>query len=107
MRQELTKKEKQQMVFDPDNEAAMYLRAMADRRGTEGRISPTENLTGNETVGQLLKIAVNAEKDSVVFYVSLKDLVPTDAGKNKVEAIIKEEISHLLILKQQMMAMKP
>ena len=106
MRKELTEKQKQQMVFDPDNEAAMYLQVMADSHGTEGRISPTENLTGNETIEQLLKIAVNAEKDSIVFYVSLMDLVPAGAGKDKVQAVIDEEISHLVILKQQMTMLK-
>jgi rubrerythrin len=106
MRKELTEKQKQQMVFDPDNEAAMYLQTMADSRGTEGRKSATENLTGNETIEQLLKIAVNAEKDSIVFYVSLMDLVPAGAGKDKVQAVIEEEISHLVILKQQLKALK-
>jgi rubrerythrin len=106
MRKELTEKQKQQMFFDPDNEAAMYLQAMADSHGTEGRKSPTENLTGKETIEELLKIAVNAENDSIVFYVSLKDLVPTEAGKDKVEAIIKEEINHLVILKQQFTMLK-
>jgi rubrerythrin len=102
MREELTENEKKQMVFDPDNEATMYLRAMADGRGTEGKVSTIEMLSGNETTEQLLKTAINAEKDSVIFYVSLKELVPTEAGRDKVETIIKEEVSHLIILKGQL-----
>lgn len=106
MRKALTAEEKQQMTFDPYNEAAMYLQAMADERGTEGKISPGEMLSGSETTEQLLKIAVNAEKDSIVFYVGLKDSVPAAAGKDKVETIIKEEMNHLVILKQQMVLLK-
>jgi len=106
MREDLSENEKKQMVFDPDNEATMYLRAVADGRGTEGKINTTEMLTGGETTEQLLKAAINAEKDSVVFYVSLKDLVPTEAGRDKIEDIIKEEITHLIILKEQMTLLK-
>ena len=107
MREELSENEKKQMVFDPDNEATMYLRTMAERRGTEGKKSVTEMPTGKETVEQLLETAINAEKDSIVFYVSLKDLVPSEAGRDKVEDIIKEELSHLIILKQQLTVLKP
>jgi rubrerythrin len=106
MREELTENEKKQVVFDPDNEATMYLQAMADGRGTEGKASTVEMLTGNETTEELIKTAINAEKDSVVFYVSLKNLVTSEAGRDKVEDIIKEEISHLIILKKQMATLK-
>lgn len=104
MREQLSGKEKEPMVFDPENEAAMYLRAIADSRGSEGRISPTQTLTGNETINEILQIAINSEKDSVVFYTSLKSSVPVRAGSDRVEAIIKEEIGHINILKQRLAA---
>ncbi len=100
MRSELSEEEKQQTVFDPDNEAAMYLQVMASSHGTEGRKSQTEELTGGETIEQIIKIAINAEKNSIVFYVGLKELVPSKMGKDKVGAIIKEEMAHLARLNQ-------
>ena len=36
-----------------------------------------------------------AEKDSIAFYVGIKGLVPAKSGKDKVEKIIIEEMSHV------------
>ena len=102
MRYELSNQEKKETIFDPDSEAALYLQAMADSRGIEGRISPTQKLTGKETIKEILEIALNSEKESVVFYFGLKGMVPTKAGQDRVEAIILEEINHITALLNQL-----
>jgi rubrerythrin len=106
MRKELSGREKEPIVFDPDNQGAMYLQAMADARGMEGRMSPTKKLTGNESTKEVLDIAVNSEKDSVVFYLNLKDLVPVRAGREKVEQVIMEELSHITSLLKKLKTLK-
>jgi len=106
MREELDSADRVETVFDPDNQAALYLRAMADARGSEGKISPTEELTGRETPKEILETALNSEKDSVVFYFGLKGLVPPKAGRDKVEAIITEELGHITTLLRQLEALK-
>jgi len=106
MRKELGPREKEAMVFDRDNEAALYLQTMADGRGYEGKVSLAEKLTGKETPQEILRIAIDAEKDSVVFYVGLKDLVSARAGKDKVEGIIREEMGHIATLKKELAALK-
>ncbi len=106
MRKQLSGKEKAETVFDPYNESVLYLQTMADSRGYEGKISPTEKLTGSEKIEDIFKIAIDAEKNSVVFYVGLKDLVPDRAGKDKVEAIIKEEMGHIATLNKELAALK-
>lgn len=106
MRKELPPKEKEPTVYDPDNEAAQYLRTMADFHGTEGKAGPLEKLTGKETMSELLKIALQAEKDSIAFYVGIKGLVPSRSGKDKVEKIIVEEMSHVSILGAKLQALK-
>ena len=85
-------------IFDPLGRSAMYLQAMADARSWEGRISPMQDLSGNETAKEIIEIALEAEKEMVVFYVGLKDMVYFQAGKNKVEDIIIEELSHISVL---------
>lgn len=84
--------------IDSERRSSMYLQTMADARGWEGRLSPTQELTGNETAGDIIEIALNSEKESVVFYFGLKDLVSTSAGKEKVENIIIEELGHISAL---------
>lgn len=98
MRQELSSDEKGQSVYDPDDEATQYLQTMADGHGYEGRISPTRDLTGSESMKEVIEIALNAEKDSVVFYYGLKSMVPEKAGRDKIEKIILEELSHITTL---------
>ncbi len=98
MREQLSGQEKGWTVFDPDNQSVRYLQAMADARGYEGKITPTKELTGNETLREILEIALNSENESVVFYLGLKELVPVRAGRDKVEAIIIEELSHITTL---------
>ncbi len=98
MRKQLSGQEKGWTIFDPDNQSVLYLQAMADARGYEGKITPSKELTGNETTKEILDIALNSEKESVVFYFGLKGMVPVKAGRDKVEAIIIEELSHITTL---------
>ena len=98
MRKELTAAEKEPTTYDPDNQVAQYLRTMADFHGTEGKASPTEKLTGQESMEEILKIALQAEKNSIAFYVGIKDLVPGKLAKDKVHSIIIEEMAHVSTL---------
>jgi rubrerythrin len=85
-------------IFDPLGRSAMYLQAMADALTWEGRINPMQNLSGSETVKEIIEIALESEKEMVVFYTGLKDLVYFKAGKDKVEDIIIEELGHISVL---------
>ena len=105
MRKDLAAQEKEQTVFDPYDEAALYLQTMADDKGSEGMKSPTEKLTGNESPTELLNIAISAEKNSVLFYVGLKDLVGAKAGQDKIDAIIREEVKHVADLRRTLTAL--
>ncbi len=104
MRGQLSEDEKTPITFDPDNEAALYLQAMAD--GKVFKSDPSEALSGDESIQDILKTAIGLEKDSIVFYASMKDVVPKSAGKEKVDAIIKEEIGHIVDLTKQLTASK-
>jgi rubrerythrin len=105
MRKELAAQEKAETAFDPYNEATLYLQTMADGKGSEGMKNPAEELTGNESSQELLEIAIGAEKNSVLFYVGLKDLVTAKAGRDKIETIIREEVKHVADLRRQLTAL--
>jgi rubrerythrin len=101
MRKQLDASDKEQTTFDPEGEAILYLQAMADSHGTEGKIDRLNKLTGNETAREIFGIAIDAEKNSIVFYTALKELVPS-TGITTVENIISEELGHLAVLKIQL-----
>ena len=106
MRKQLSDRERELRVFDPENEVALYLQAMANGHVFDLKKDPGEQLTGTETVEDILKLAIDAEKDSIVFYLGLKDFVPAKAGKDRVEAIIKEEMGHIAVLNRRLPASK-
>ena len=102
MRAQLKAQEKEATTFDPDNEAGLYLRAMADGHVFDTASNPCDFLTGNETMAEILKKAILCEKDSVVFYLGIKDMVSDSEGKDKVEAVIREEMGHISLLNKHL-----
>jgi len=93
-------------VFDPEGQAGLYLRAMADGHVFDMRADPSERLTGKETMGDILQTAIGLEKDSIVFYLGMKEMVPERLGKAKIDDIIKEEMSHITDLSKELAALK-
>lgn len=106
MRAELSDAEQAPVVFDPDSEAQMYLRMMADGHVFDVKADPVEQLADKETPEDVLQMAIGLEKDSIVFYTGLKECVSRKAGRDKVEAIIKEELGHIATLNEKLEALK-
>ncbi len=80
--------------FDPEGLTASYLHAIAD-----GKVFDSEKqLTGEETMADIIKHAIKLEKDSIVFYIGIKEMVPISFGQDKVEKIIQEEMYHVVSL---------
>jgi rubrerythrin len=100
LRSELSGKEKASTVFDPQNESVLYLRALAD---TKVFFEKEIDFSSMESV---LKAAILAEKDSIVFYLGMKETVPDKYGKDKLENIIKEEMGHIKLLGNELKALK-
>lgn len=100
LRSKLTASEKAQTVFDPEGETVRYLKALADSKVFFEKTIDTDNMEG------ILKEAITAEKDSILFYLGLKDAVPEALGKDKIDAVIKEEMSHINLLTRELVALK-
>jgi rubrerythrin len=100
MRTALSAQEKGGTVFDPDNEAVMYLKALADTKVF------FEKALDTSTLKEILKAAIAAEKDSIVFYLGMRDAVPARLGKDRIDAIIKEEMGHIRQLSAKLVALK-
>jgi rubrerythrin len=100
MRRELADADEGLKAFDPEGEAERYLAAFADGRIFDLNADPVALLGRQETVEGILELAIDLEKDSVVFYVAIRDAVPESLGKHKVEKIIKEEMDHIILLSE-------
>ena len=100
MRAELTEKEKESTVFDPQGEAALYLRALADTRVFYEKEIDVSSMKA------ILKSAITAEKDSIVFYLGMKEAVAEKLGKGRLDHIIKEEMGHIKLLSSKLVKYK-
>lgn len=100
IRSALTADEKAVTVFDPEGEATRYLRALADTRVFFEKEMDTSSMEA------ILKDAVIAEKDSIVFYLGMREAVPEKMGRNRLDDIIKEEMRHIQLLSKELKALK-
>ena len=100
LRRQLTSKDREATVSDPDQEAEAYLRALADRRVVDIKHGPKSVLKGGESFTDILRIALGMEKDSIVFYLGMREMVPPALGQDKLDLIIKEEKKHIVFLSQ-------
>ncbi len=102
MRRELSNEEAIPTAFDPNGEVALYLRAMADGRVFDVRKDPADMLQGAETLVDIIKLAIGMEKDSIIFYLGMKEMVPRELGEDKIVRIIKEEMTHIRWLSEKL-----
>lgn len=102
MRAELTAAEREPTVYDPESEGAMYVQALADGHVFNVNEDPTKVLSGQETMPTLLKIALGLEKDSIVFYLGMKKMIGPQAGKDTIDGIIHEEMTHIGMLNREL-----
>lgn len=100
MRKELKPADRKSNVYDADDEGALYLRAMAD--GKVFAADPSETISSHGSIQEVLRVAIGLEKDSIVFYESMRAVVPQAAGRDKLDAIIREEIGHILDLTKRL-----
>jgi rubrerythrin len=102
MRADLSGKEQEPTAADAWGDSALYLQGIADGSVFDVKQDLSEWLTGKETKEDILRAAIGHEKDSIVFYTGVKEAVPEELGKDRIEAIIKEEMSHLALLSSEL-----
>lgn len=79
-----------------------YLRAAADGIIFDLKADPAEFFSHAPTPESILTAALGLEKDSVVFYVGVKEAVPATMGREYIDRIIQEEMSHITLLSRQL-----
>lgn len=84
--------------LDPDQQKVLYLRAAADSHIFTRHADPEALARTCEGPVDVLQIALEFEKDSVVLYTAMKDLVPESLGKETIDRLIHEEISHIAVI---------
>ena len=75
---------------------------LADLESWERAIRPETRMLFVETpsnpLTEIVDIAIDLEKESILFYLGLKDLVPPEYGRDKLDEIIGQERRHIIQL---------
>jgi len=83
---------------DPKNEFASVLSAMADNSVFDLRAGSAGMLHSRENAAEVVRMAIGLEKDSVIFYLGLKESMREKAEAENINEIIREEMRHITIL---------
>jgi len=102
MKEELAERNWEVGRYSPDRRNGQDAQAMAGLAVFAIRAEPADELTGRESREAILRMAIEKEKDSIVYYTGLKDFVPRDADKEVISNIIQEEMKHVRILVQSL-----
>ena len=101
LKQRLPESAKREDLFDPNQELYLYLKATADSHVFIKNRDMPHLASTCKTPLEALDLAIAFEKYSVVFYTTMKKLVPEHLGKDEIDTLIDEEISHIFALTQK------
>ena len=102
MRNELIAQGPELSAFEAESDVIFDAQSMAGLAVFGNSMGPSAELTGKETITDILKGAIEKEKDSIVFYTGLKGFAPAGTARDKIADIIKEEMHHIRILNQSL-----
>ena len=98
MAADLTDEERQDALYDPFDDGAQYLRAVAGGHVFDLRADPVEWLGESRTMADILRKAISLEKDSIIYYLGVREGVPERLGRDRIDDIIREEMGHVTLL---------
>jgi rubrerythrin len=97
---------KEENLYDPSDEIAQYIKATADSHVFIKNSSMEALAAGCKTPQDIMNIALSFEKDSVVFYASVREAVAEGQGKAEIELLIHEELTHIGFLTRELQKVK-
>ena len=101
MRRALPPAAREGSAFDPDSDLAAYVRATADSHVFRKNVDVAALASRCRTAGDILDLAIAFEKDSVVFYSAVRNVVAPHQGQSNLDALIEEELRHIAILTKE------
>ncbi|MCU0589655.1 MAG: ferritin family protein [Syntrophobacteraceae bacterium] len=82
-------------VWFPENEMEAYLKMMADQHVFTSDASLESALAQLKGVKDALKMAIEFEKDSVIFFLSMQEATDNKKDQEMIGLLVKEEQGHL------------
>jgi rubrerythrin len=99
---QLPRSAKEETVWDPDNELDQYLKMMADMHVFKTSGAVDDVLAGVRTAQDALHLAIQFEKDSIVFFLTMQEATKEEEGRKLIGRLVEEEKEHLRTLSREL-----
>jgi len=102
LRESLPAKDTSPTVADPEDQSYLYLDALVKSRLFNDQ-HEAESLASkvNDEI-EALKAALAFEKDTILFFMTMKEMVSEDLGRNEIDRLIDEEHKHVVRISNAM-----
>lgn len=88
---------------DSDGLIYLYLKSFADNKVFKNK---TNVVNECRSILDILNKALDFERESVVLYSSMKEIVPENLGKEQIDKLISEELRHVALLTREIENLK-
>ena len=86
--------------------SGLFLQALIDSENLEGSGFSRYVFTGKETPAQVVLMGVDLEKQTILYYLGLREMFTAPKERSVLETIIREEKEHLAVLIQEYRRLK-
>lgn len=98
LREKLAGGEERPTVADPEDQEHLYLDALVRSRLFSDP-AEAEQVAASAADGiEALQNALVFEKDTILFFLGMKDLTPPELGRDKIDLLIAEERTHVVTI---------
>lgn len=99
LRRGLAKSLKPATIYDLYGESDMYLKALAETHVFNPSVEEIDQVvTDCKTPLQVIDLAIHFEKESIVFFLWMKDHTKPEWGRDKINQLIRQEQRHIVQL---------
>jgi rubrerythrin len=98
LKAQLPKAAAEDTIWDPEHEMNQYLQMMADMNVFRSNLDLGEVLSSVKNLEDVLRLGIQFEKDSIVFYITIQDATEEKKGREFIGQLVNEEKKHLMRL---------
>ena len=102
LKSELPESARESTVWDPQGEINQYLKMAADMHVFRAATPVEEQLAQVSNAVDALKLAIQFEKDSILFFLLMQDETGKGKGKELISQLTNEEKAHLRMLSKEL-----
>ncbi len=102
LRAELPESAQESTLWDPQGEIDQYLKMTADMHVFKAASPVEEQLEAVKNAADALRLAIQFEKDSILFFLLMQDETGKGKGREFISQLANEEKAHLRMLSKEL-----